>query len=180
MKGRGTSVLQDRFRRPPIAREGISLASNDAGPPLQHRCALPGAQSKLDKRLPSAETCHPFPTPEKRLLDNSAGTEKLPLFPDYNRTTGAAKCAVRGLVGTNRQCCFKATTTSKPAGIITEMKLLTEYLERAVSLERLAANEQESQFKRELLHQAEAYRKLAAKRAADYGLPPPSPPEILN
>ena len=60
------------------------------------------------------------------------------------------------------------------------MKVLTEYLERAVSLERLAANEQESRFKRELLHQAEAYRKLAAKRAADYGLPPPSPPEILN
>ena len=60
------------------------------------------------------------------------------------------------------------------------MKLLTEYLERAVSLERLAANEQESRFKRELLHQAEAYRKLAAKRAAGYGLPPPSPPEILN
>ena len=26
--------------------------------------------------------------------------------------------------------------------------------------------------------QAEAYRKLAAKRAEDYGLPPPSPPEI--
>ena len=61
------------------------------------------------------------------------------------------------------------------------MKLLTEYLERAVSLERrLAAHEQEFRFKRELLHQAEAYRKLAAKRAADYGLPPPSPPEILN
>ena len=75
---------------------------------------------------------------------------------------------------------FKATTISTLAGIIAEMKLLTEYLERAVSLERLAANEQESQFKRELLHQAEAYRKLAAKRAADYGLPPPSPPEILN
>ena len=62
---------------------------------------------------------------------------------------------------------------------MTEMKLLTEYLERAVSLERLAANEQESQFKRALLHHAEAYRKLA-KRAEDYGLPSPSPPELLN
>jgi hypothetical protein len=58
------------------------------------------------------------------------------------------------------------------------MKLLTEYLERAVSLERLAANEPQSEFKKLLLHQAEAYRKLAAKRAEDYGLPPPSPPEI--
>ncbi len=58
------------------------------------------------------------------------------------------------------------------------MKLLTEYLERAVSLERLAANEAQSEFKKALLHQAEAYRKLAAKRAEDHGLPPPSPPEI--
>jgi hypothetical protein len=60
------------------------------------------------------------------------------------------------------------------------MKLLTEYLERAVSLERLAANEQESPFKKQLLCQAEAYRKLAAKCAEDYGLPPPSPPKTLN
>ena len=61
---------------------------------------------------------------------------------------------------------------------MTEMKLLTEYLERAVSLERLAADEQESQFKNELLRQAAAYRKLAVKRAQDYGLPPPSPPKF--
>ena len=60
------------------------------------------------------------------------------------------------------------------------MKLLTDYLERAVSLERLAANEAQSEFKKALLHQAEAYRKLAAMRAEDYGLPPPSPPEITH
>jgi hypothetical protein len=57
------------------------------------------------------------------------------------------------------------------------MKLLTEYLERAVNLERLAAGEQDSTFKTQLLNQAAAYRKLAAKRAMEYGLPPPSPPE---
>jgi hypothetical protein len=57
------------------------------------------------------------------------------------------------------------------------MKLLTEYLDRAVSLERLAANEQDSNFKSQLLNQAAAYRKLASKRAEEYGLPPPSPPE---
>lgn len=57
------------------------------------------------------------------------------------------------------------------------MKLLTEYLERAVNLERLAAGEQDSTFKTQLLNQAAAYRKLAAKRATEYGLPPPSPPE---
>jgi len=119
-------------------------------------------------------------TPETRLLDNSAGMKKLPLFPDHKRRPERRSPLCWAIVGKDKQCCFKATTISKPAGIITEMKLLTEYLERAVSLERLAANEQESRFKRELLHQAEAYRKLAAKRAADYGLPPPSPPEILN
>jgi hypothetical protein len=57
------------------------------------------------------------------------------------------------------------------------MKLLTEYLDRAVSLERLAADEQDSNFKSQLLNQAAAYRKLASKRAEEYGLPPPSPPE---
>jgi hypothetical protein len=56
------------------------------------------------------------------------------------------------------------------------MKLLTEYLERAVSLERLAADEPDSKFRSALLNQAAAYRKLAAKRAQEYGLPPPSPP----
>jgi hypothetical protein len=60
------------------------------------------------------------------------------------------------------------------------MKLLTEYLDRAVSLERLAANEQDSKFKAQLLDQAAAYRKLAAKRAKEYGMPPPSPPESSN
>lgn len=57
------------------------------------------------------------------------------------------------------------------------MKLLTEYLERAINLERIAASEQDSKFKTELLNQATAYRKMAAKRAEQYGLPPPSPPE---
>jgi hypothetical protein len=58
------------------------------------------------------------------------------------------------------------------------MQQLTEYLDRAVNLERLAASEQDSRFKTELLDQAAAYRKLAARRAEQYGLPPPSPPEI--
>jgi hypothetical protein len=55
--------------------------------------------------------------------------------------------------------------------------MLTEYLERAVSLERLAAGEQDPRFKNQLLEQAEAYRKLAKRRAEQYGLPLPSPPE---
>lgn len=56
------------------------------------------------------------------------------------------------------------------------MKLLTEYIERALQLEELAAGEADSEFKTQLLRQADAYRKLATKRADQYGLPPLSPP----
>ena len=41
------------------------------------------------------------------------------------------------------------------------MKMLTEYLERAVNLERLAASEQDSRFKTELLNRAATYREMA-------------------
>ena len=58
-----------------------------------------------------------------------------------------------------------------------QMKLLAEYLERAVWLENLASAEADSTFRDQLLIQAAAYRKLAAKRADKYGLPPPSLPE---
>ena len=57
------------------------------------------------------------------------------------------------------------------------MKMLTEYLERALEFEQLAASEKNEAFRAQLLQQAAAYRKLAAKRARDYGLPMPSPPE---
>jgi hypothetical protein len=55
------------------------------------------------------------------------------------------------------------------------VKLLTEYLERAVQLEEMAAKEPDSTFRDQLLTQAQAYRKLAEKRAEQYGLPPTSP-----
>jgi hypothetical protein len=58
------------------------------------------------------------------------------------------------------------------------VKLLTEYLERAVQLEKLAADEAEPTFKAQLRAQAQAYRKLEDRRAQQYGLPPPSPPSI--
>ena len=56
------------------------------------------------------------------------------------------------------------------------MKLLTEYLERALQLESLAEGEADSTFRMELLKQAHAYRKLASRRAQQYGLPQPSAP----
>lgn len=54
------------------------------------------------------------------------------------------------------------------------MKLLTEYLERAIQLEHLASGEPDSTFKKQLVEQAKAYRKLAAKRAKDYAPAPQS------
>lgn len=60
------------------------------------------------------------------------------------------------------------------------MKLLAEYIERAVQLERLAASEPDSAFKSQLLEQADAYRMLAAKRARERGLPWSSPAEAAS
>ncbi|WP_271507317.1 hypothetical protein [Bradyrhizobium sp. CCBAU 11357] len=57
------------------------------------------------------------------------------------------------------------------------MKLLTEYLDHALTFERLAAGETNPETKAQFEKQAAAYRKLAADRAMQYGLPLPSPPE---
>jgi hypothetical protein len=56
------------------------------------------------------------------------------------------------------------------------MKLLNEYLDHALSFERMAAEENDPDLRAQLEQQAIAYRKLAAERAARYGLPPPSLP----
>jgi hypothetical protein len=55
------------------------------------------------------------------------------------------------------------------------MKLLTEYLEHALTFKRLAAGEEDPKLKAELEGQATAYRKLATDRAVKYGLPLPCP-----
>jgi hypothetical protein len=60
------------------------------------------------------------------------------------------------------------------------MKLLGEYLERALSFERMAAQEENLEIRRQFEHQAAAYRKLAAERASRYGLPAPSPPQEID
>jgi hypothetical protein len=57
------------------------------------------------------------------------------------------------------------------------MKLLAEYLDHALSFERLAEQETNSEIKAQFLKQAAAYRKLAADRAARYGLPASRPPK---
>jgi hypothetical protein len=57
------------------------------------------------------------------------------------------------------------------------MKMLTEYLDHALAFERIAAQETNPEVKAQFEGQAAAYRKLAADRAARYGLPPPSLPQ---
>jgi len=58
------------------------------------------------------------------------------------------------------------------------MKLIAEYLDHALSFERLAAHEKNPTLKADFEKQVAAYRKLAAKRAAELGLEPPMEPEI--
>jgi hypothetical protein len=50
------------------------------------------------------------------------------------------------------------------------MKMLAEYLENAITFEKLASEEKDSKLKAQFEKQAFAYRKLAEKRANDFGL----------
>ena len=54
------------------------------------------------------------------------------------------------------------------------MKMLTEYLEKAITFEQMAAQEKNAALKASLEKQAAAYRKLAAERAKR--LKPQEPP----
>jgi hypothetical protein len=53
------------------------------------------------------------------------------------------------------------------------MKMLAEYLDTALKLEQLAAQETDPKLKADFESQAAAYRKLAEKRAKEHGLKPP-------
>jgi hypothetical protein len=61
-----------------------------------------------------------------------------------------------------------------------KVRLLMDYIERALNLERLAEEETDPRLKAELEGQAKAYRNLARKRAAQLGLPSPSEPQKLQ
>jgi hypothetical protein len=54
------------------------------------------------------------------------------------------------------------------------MKMLAEYLEKAITFETLAAEENDAKVKADLIAQAKAYRKWATERATRYGLKHPS------
>jgi hypothetical protein len=53
------------------------------------------------------------------------------------------------------------------------MKMLAEYLDMAIKFERMAAFENDGNLKAQFEKQAAAYRKLAEKRANEYGLKMP-------
>jgi hypothetical protein len=52
--------------------------------------------------------------------------------------------------------------------------MLAEYLENAVKFEQMAAHEEDTKLKANFEKQAAAYRRLAEKRAKEYGLNTPS------
>jgi hypothetical protein len=52
------------------------------------------------------------------------------------------------------------------------MKMVAEYLEKALHFEQMAEAEKNIDLKAQLLEQAKAYRKLAAKRALESPLTP--------
>ena len=52
--------------------------------------------------------------------------------------------------------------------------MLADYLESAVKFEQMAAHEKDTKLKADFEKQAAAYRKLAEKRAKEYGLNAPS------
>ena len=53
------------------------------------------------------------------------------------------------------------------------MKMLAEYLDTAIKFEQMAAAEKDPNLKADFERQAAAYRKLAEKRAKEYGLKTP-------
>jgi hypothetical protein len=61
-----------------------------------------------------------------------------------------------------------------PPRVRADMKLIMEFLERAEQFERFADRESDSTLKEQFLRQAEAYRELARKRAAQLGRQPPT------
>ena len=53
------------------------------------------------------------------------------------------------------------------------MKMLAEYLENAIKFEQMAAEEKDAKLKAQFEKQDFAYRKLAEKRAKDFGFKAP-------
>ena len=59
------------------------------------------------------------------------------------------------------------------------MKMLAEYLEKAINFEKMAGEQKDANLKANLEYLAVAYRKLADERATKLGLSKPPPKPIL-
>ena len=59
-------------------------------------------------------------------------------------------------------------------------EMVAEYLEHALSFERMAAAENDPQLRANFENQAAAYRKLATARAKELGMEAPRGPQISN
>jgi hypothetical protein len=60
------------------------------------------------------------------------------------------------------------------------MQTMVEYLERAQQFEHMAQNAADPALRANVIEQAEAYRKLAHKRAEEHGIPIPPIPKNSN
>jgi hypothetical protein len=60
------------------------------------------------------------------------------------------------------------------------MRLATEYLQEAIRFERMAAEAADLSFKRQCLEQADAYRKLAKRRASKLTQPSQPPAQTKS
>ena len=61
-----------------------------------------------------------------------------------------------------------ASITARNVDGLNSMKMLAEYLEKAIAFERMAADEKDAKLKADLETQAAAYRQLAVQRAKQY------------
>jgi hypothetical protein len=62
---------------------------------------------------------------------------------------------------------------------MTLVRMIAEYVERAVHFDRMAAVETDSKLKQSVEQQAAAYRKLAEKRAIEIKLAPINLPAVI-
>jgi hypothetical protein len=70
-----------------------------------------------------------------------------------------------------RQCHVTQANAKRERGH--RMKMLAEYLENAIKFEQMAAEEKDAKLKAQFEKQDFAYRKLAEKRAKDFGFKAP-------
>lgn len=100
--------------------------------------------------LPQADLIELQPKARDLFLREPRDRPELPFFDSDSESYGLRDYLQSDLGrDLNRkcwQCCFEAIDHGRRAVIMAAMKLLTEYLERALSLERPAAGEQDKKF----------------------------------